>query len=251
MQPVGVWESQQRAFASEAAEEPRKPIPETKVCVRCKVERPSSEFRGSGKSRDGLQHFCIPCKVIEAQTQGVNGPSMHPTVSHQCCPRCMHVKEAAAFYKVALRTSGLSSWCKECSNEASAKSRERLLGLPADRGEAVKEKVCTRCQKSKGAQDFHRDVLMVDGLCIYCRACKQELKDFSRQRVPDPPETSDSMVCSVCGKEAPPSGFYQRQDNATGYYSYCKECHLRYTRKTREAAKKGRAKVGRAAPVSL
>ncbi len=63
MQPVGVWESQQRAFASEAAEEPRKPIPGTKVCVRCKVERPSSDFRGSGKSRDGLQHFCIPCKV--------------------------------------------------------------------------------------------------------------------------------------------------------------------------------------------
>ena len=39
---------------------------ERKVCTSCKVDKPASEFRGSGTSRDGLQHFCIPCKVCAA-----------------------------------------------------------------------------------------------------------------------------------------------------------------------------------------
>ena len=37
--------------------------PERKVCTGCKVDKPASKFRAARHSRDGLQHFCIPCKV--------------------------------------------------------------------------------------------------------------------------------------------------------------------------------------------
>ena len=36
---------------------------ERKVCTCCKVDKPASEFRAARTSRDGLQHFYVPCKV--------------------------------------------------------------------------------------------------------------------------------------------------------------------------------------------
>ena len=83
MNPVLV--SNVQGFAAEAAgEQVEQETPmqaslhrrsERKVCTGCKVDKPASEFRASGSSRDGLQHFCIPCKVCAGA----------PLICHESC----------------------------------------------------------------------------------------------------------------------------------------------------------------------
>ncbi|CAL8468314.1 g7854 [Coccomyxa elongata] len=66
--------------------------PERKICTSCNVDKPASDFRASGTSRDGVQHFCIPCKVIEAKAVGMAAPSTRVTASEAVCAGCKELK---------------------------------------------------------------------------------------------------------------------------------------------------------------
>ncbi|CAL8468286.1 g7826 [Coccomyxa elongata] len=170
--------------------------PERKICTRCKVDQPASHFRASGTSRDGLQHFYIPCKVIEANSVGMAAPSTGVTAKAAVCGRCKQLKPGTYFNRSSSRKIGLQAWCKACDEEYKKQWREKVLELLPDRSANVEYKVCGRCHSAKPSKEFPRDNSTIDGLRHNCRQCKQKVKQLSYQRMPEASEPPDTQVCS-------------------------------------------------------
>ncbi|CAL8468274.1 g7814 [Coccomyxa elongata] len=146
---------------------------ERKICTSCKVDKPASDFWASRTSRDGLQHFCIPCKVIEAEAAGLTAPSTRVTASEAVCTRCKQLKPGADFYRNSSKKTGLHSRCKVCSEEWQKQRREKLRELPPDRSADVEYKVCGRCHAAKPSEEFSRDNNSRDGLSNHCANAKR------------------------------------------------------------------------------
>ncbi|BDA43766.1 hypothetical protein COCOBI_04-7820 [Coccomyxa sp. Obi] len=220
-----------RGFAAEPAVEQESSVegslrgrPQRKVCTGCKLDKPASEFRASRTSRDGLQHFCIPCKVIEAEAVGMAAPLTRVTATEAVCRRCKQLKPAADFYRKSSSKTGLQSWCKACTEESAKQWRERVLELPPDRSADIGYKVCARCHTAKRPEEFTRHNSTLDGLSSHCRQCKEKVRQLSLQRMPGALAPSETRVCTKCGREVKSSNFYAKPDSTTGLHSWCKDC---------------------------
>ncbi|BDA43765.1 hypothetical protein COCOBI_04-7810 [Coccomyxa sp. Obi] len=194
-----------------------------KKCTSCNVEKPASEFDRQWKSRDGLQYFCRPCKVIEAKALGLKAPLIIPTVAEARCTRCKLLKPAAKFYRMS-RANGLRPWCKACVGEYTKQWLEKIRMLPPDRSADIEIKRCGRCHTKKRPEEFARSNSTLDGLRNYCHQCSRELTILSRQRVPAILQPRDTEVCTKCGKEVPSSKFSAGKGSPTGLQSWCKDC---------------------------
>jgi hypothetical protein len=96
---------------------------ETKVCIKCGVEQPTTEFYADKRNKSGLQGRCRNCQK--------NGRKHYTTfifVAMKICSVCKKDKPRTDFYKCSDTSTGLDSSCKEC-----AKSREKSDKIQAYR----------------------------------------------------------------------------------------------------------------------
>lgn len=91
---------------------------------------------------------------------------------------------------------------------------------PAPSGEGIfkfnsmlKNKVCTKCDKSKQVQEFYKNSGTKDGYNYYCKTC---FNDYRSKRKPVP-----EKWCPVCSCTKSSDEFY---DNKYGLSPYCIEC---------------------------
>lgn len=93
-----------------------------KTCIKCKEEKPTSEFHKKKRTSDGLQNMCKQCfkeTYKEKKIQADNSPNKK-------CKVCGEVfsRSDEYFYKSKSSADGLATRCIKCSKESSKRSRE-------------------------------------------------------------------------------------------------------------------------------
>ena len=158
---------------------------DTKVCSRCKKEKPLQAFHKRPGSACGVRSECKVCRSAARRTRPVHPPGM------KGCPRCSTVKPLSQFYG---RPDGsLHSWCVDCESnqkkdtrsEAAAR-RDARAQQEADAVVKAGEKLCVKCGMTLPLDSFEADRARRDGRARRCRVCTKlrgvELDDEDLER---------------------------------------------------------------------
>ncbi|KAG5186468.1 hypothetical protein JKP88DRAFT_241076 [Tribonema minus] len=101
------------------------------------------------------------------------------------CNVCVKIKLLSEFHKQKNGVGGVKATCAECYLKKSARTYRLKHGEPRHvrRSSATltldiknENKVCSKCQKRKGFEDFHLQARMRDGRSPMCTLCSSELK---------------------------------------------------------------------------
>lgn len=115
------------------------------------------------------------------------------------CPKCECTKPLTDFHKSRASKDGRQGRCKECER-ARRKERyhtewtQRYGREEADRRLVLWQrkqdlasgfKICARCEETKKASDFYKNVKLKDGRSSYCRECASAQTKEYRCRTPE------------------------------------------------------------------
>ena len=105
-------------------------------------------------------------------------------------------------------------------------------------------KYCPDCKKDLPANSFTRDSRQRDGLSFYCRECRLTRGRVSRYRRKGKPRMRvrprDLVIppgckwCPECAEVKPYAQFPRNRSMRDGYMTYCKPCHNRMGRESKE-----------------
>ncbi|KAK9813309.1 hypothetical protein WJX72_012340 [[Myrmecia] bisecta] len=208
------------------------PLVERKVCRRCHVEKPATEFPRKQTSTDGIDCHCKACHCRATQQRVQRrGIQPMPTVEVKLCGLCGVNKPADSFFRDRNKPDGLKARCKECENTNGRVKRKAIDPVLAP---LVTHKLCIRCKEEKPAEEFPRKRYHKDGLDRYCKACNcfftaERLK--RKQPVLEP--TVTRKECNRCGEEKDADEFPRQKYRPDGLYGFCRKCksHLDTIRK--------------------
>lgn len=88
-------------------------------------------------------------------------------------------------------------------------------------------KTCRDCGELKPYTDFHRDGKKKDGLCYYCKPCKNaRTRSQAKARATRnfEPTLDGLKICSCCKMAKPLNDFGRSRTRTDGYNCYCKPC---------------------------
>ena len=89
------------------------PTVQWKVCRRCGMNKPSSDFYRNKTNGDGLYNNCKICFSHDAATRREKLPPLEErTAISKECRRCKETKPASDFYKNKHMSDGLYTHCK-------------------------------------------------------------------------------------------------------------------------------------------
>jgi len=117
-----------------------------KTCSKCKLNKKTTEFSHSNRSKDGLRWTCKGCNSVDWSLRRKNGPtSGFVTVTEKLCNLCRSIKSATEFSPDNRNRTRLQALCKSCFSSrqkltrqtnpektilSQAESRSRRFGLP-------------------------------------------------------------------------------------------------------------------------
>ncbi len=84
-------------------------------------------------------------------------------------------------------------------------------------------KTCIKCQTTKAAEHFHKDIKTKDGLNSICKKCRSTKK-------PSIINLSNTKICKKCKIEKPLEEFQKRETSKDGYRHDCKDCRYKYNK---------------------
>jgi hypothetical protein len=140
------------------------------------------------------------------------------------CLKCREVKPASGFGNVAGTKSGLTSWCKDCSN-AYVKRRQQWDKLQWELSPVrvvAETKNCSKCGKVKPVSGFYATSGTKNGLRSWCKDCdiahikkRYHEKKLMRKQNPDwvVAETKNTQNAS---EVKPASGFAKNVSKKSG-----------------------------------
>ncbi len=130
---------------------------EEKVCKKCGVSKPVSDFAIQKAEKDGLNRYCRPCRrTYQADRRKKREFPAQPT--SKVCRKCQVELPAAAFSPEKLTGDGLRSDCKTCHN---AWQRAQIAQSPEKR-----EKQRLRCRRDLEALRQQKEALIAEGLLV-------------------------------------------------------------------------------------
>ena len=127
---------------------------ETKICTKCKVEKPISEFRWKNKAKGMMHSQCKECQKAQEK--------VHYQESKE---RQISVKETAQFQKsrnIQLVENARAAGCRKCGE-----TRSYVLDFH-HRNSWDKEDVISHMIKSSSAENLIIEISKCDVLCANC-----------------------------------------------------------------------------------
>eukprot|EP00884_Botryococcus_braunii_P000533 jgi/Botrbrau1/10480/Bobra.0133s0084.2 len=190
-----------------------------KLCRRCNVSKPVSDFYKSKANSDGYDGRCKTCDAVQCAERRKRKQRVEaPTVEYKTCRRCGCTKQSGDFYRNKTNPDGLYNNCKACFAADASARRDRMAPLEQ---RTVPQKICKRCKTPKPAADFYKNKLMSDGLYSHCKECYSlAATERANGRTP-----AESKECRRCKERKPASDFYNSKMTADGLQSYCKQCY--------------------------
>lgn len=101
----------------------------SKLCSKCKVVKPESEFFKDKSSLTGLTYQCKKCSTNKRKKLAILARPLKMYVTHKLCPNCKVCRPVSEFYKGSSR--GLATWCKTC--EKTYKASKAQYGMYASK----------------------------------------------------------------------------------------------------------------------
>ncbi len=149
--------------------------------------------------------------------------------SQKLCSVCRQYKSLDQFNKNKRKSDGYDYLCKSCNKIAAQKRQEQYKQQTAP---AVSEKLCSRCNTVKPAEQFCKNRCRSDGLDSMCMECKskynKERYENNKKKTPD--LISTTRVCRVCGEEKSIEGFAKNPVKKNGYENICLVCKNNYVK---------------------
>ena len=127
---------------------------ETKICTKCKIEKPITEFRWKNKSKGMMHSQCKDCQKAQEK--------IHYQESKE---RQIAVKETAQFQKnrnIQLVENARAVGCRKCGER-----RSYVLDFH-HRNTWNKEDVISHMIKSSSAENLLTEIAKCDVLCANC-----------------------------------------------------------------------------------
>lgn len=147
-----------RAYQKERRQNPKPISVKEKVCLKCGILKPTSDFYKDLGSKDGLQCYCISCRQDHLRNR------KHIEVTEKRCNKCGNIKPIDDFYSNKNNIDDHIDYCKNCFKLYS----EQLKSRPK---EQVTEKECHKCHVVKPMAEFIKDKIKIDGHSDYCKIC--------------------------------------------------------------------------------
>jgi 5-methylcytosine-specific restriction endonuclease McrA len=88
---------------------------QTKICSKCGIEKPISEFSIRRSRKDGYENQCKEC--IKETTQKRIEKRIYLDIKTKVCIRCGLEKDISEFTKNKLSLDGYDYYCKECKHK--------------------------------------------------------------------------------------------------------------------------------------
>lgn len=150
---------------------------ETKVCSKCGVEKPLSDFYKQANGKYGRHSWCKECYREHQNNSSISYPPK--TEGAKVCTRCGVEYPIAFFNKSKRSKDGRSSYCKDCTHVITIKSQlQRRYNITLEEYNAMlksQDYKCAICEKplvrtqSKSCVDHNHQTGEVRGiLCFQC-----------------------------------------------------------------------------------
>lgn len=153
-----------------------KPPLTEKVCGRCGILKPISEFDKC--SHFGYQSYCKQCKKEKRNLQEKYEPVQEGTKICSCCKKEKSIEEFCVARNIK---GGRSNTCRECKAEYDAKRRFSI--------QQTGTKFCPRCKQTLPIENFSIARGNPDGRFYCCKKCATKYQ----QEIVD-------KICIYCGK---------------------------------------------------
>jgi hypothetical protein len=102
-----------------------------KICSKCKIEKPETEFHKNKNTKDGFNFHCKNCKLETSRSLRIKRKRGEATDREKAalkreeeanhglkkCPKCGETKPLAMFFKDKQQKCGFASYCKECHSK--------------------------------------------------------------------------------------------------------------------------------------
>jgi hypothetical protein len=131
---------------------------DTKICSRCKVEKPINDFPLHKSLKSGRNSWCKACKNIASSN--LNYPM--ETTGHKICNRCKQDLDITEFHKDRREKDGRRSYCKHCNRAYKKNTFEAML---------IGNKQCSVCGEIKPIIEFPKNRYSKDGRGAGCKHC--------------------------------------------------------------------------------
>jgi thymidine kinase len=205
----------------------------TKICSKCHLEKPLTEFNKNKGKPGGLNLYCKKCHT-ESDRKYRQKNKARKTITipdFKVCACCKIEKPNSAFIRNPRNKDGLRSRCRDCHAKSNKTHREKnkardVIVIP-------EFKTCPECKIEKPSSTFYTNDRNKDGLDDYCTLCNLESnrsfreKNKNRETIIVPA----FKMCLGCNKEKPGLDFYDEPGNTDGLSSSCKECFAIRNRK--------------------
>ena len=205
---------------------------ETKICTKCGVEKPLTEFWKQKRSKDGFQNWCKECK-LEYNYNWNPKPKKHREI-HICpegtafCIKCKQIKNINEFNKNSRNNSrgNVGHWCKQCIHEYN------VLNNPdpkINRRDDIKSgfKTCSHCKTKKPLKEFYKVSYRSMGYSCWCIRCSREIY---REYASKPESKKRKQRYGNEYNKRPQTKEYRRQYKKTDKFKFS---NMRYKHKRR------------------
>lgn len=203
-----------------------------KICTKCNMEKPESEFAKNSQTSDGLSYWCKSCKKEYYNSKYKKDVEILPK-GYKRCGKCKKVKTTDNFNKNCNSKDGLYSICTECQKEYknNYKTQEKLN---------ITEKCCTKCKQTKAITEFYKNCYSKDGYQTKCKACQDQEYYLNRKEILDkrnlrqvemnklPKINVSEKQCNKCKQVLDINNFSINNNSRDGHSYICKDCQKLY-----------------------
>jgi hypothetical protein len=109
----------------------------TRICTKCHVEKPLTQFSKDPHGKDGLKHECKLCRherYLEENPNRKHKIIYLPSEGFKVCPKCKIEKPLSEFSEdKRSKWDGLSCYCKECWRDRQRNRRKNKTCADHDR----------------------------------------------------------------------------------------------------------------------
>lgn len=144
----------------------------TKICTKCKIEKPLEEFHKDKNTKDGKSYKCKKCghEYYKASIKNI----IPPLGMSQNCTKCMIEKPLSEFYKNNRSKNGVRTICADCSNS----SIKEKNNTPPLEGTII----CKSCKLEKPVSEYSNCKKLNNGKIGICKSCERTRRDTTAKK---------------------------------------------------------------------
>jgi len=195
-----------------------------KICSKCKVEKPESEFSKDIQKKDGLKYSCKECSSKSNNPEFFKQNKQKKDLFSQgfkTCSKCNQTKALDLFYVNRSSVDGHTYLCIDCICPNSPEIENKRLFKEGNRK-------CSKCGKIKTLDEFHNRPKTNSGkrtVCKDCRSKKAARPSAVKERINKQLLFDQGLKkCTICKEIKSIKSFGVSNASPWGVLCMCKEC---------------------------